>query len=63
MPHFSSPSKAFAPREPVALMWRDSAPKSWCTPLALPSLLALLPLHPPPPLPLSPQVGKRLLLH
>ena len=59
MPHFSSPSKAFA-RELVALTWRDSAPESGSAALALPSSLALLPLHPPPPPPSAPQAGKRL---
>lgn len=49
MPHFSSLSKAFAPRETVALTWRDGAPESWCAP----SSLALLPLHPPLPLPFA----------
>lgn len=62
MPHFSSPAKAFAPREPVALTQRDSAPESCCTPLTLPSSFALLPLHPPPLPPPSSQVGKRPLL-
>lgn len=42
MPHFSSPLKTFAQEEPVALAWRDSAPQSRCTPLALASSLALL---------------------
>lgn len=42
MTHFSSPLRTFAQEEPVALAWRDSAPRSRCKPLALASSLALL---------------------